>query len=83
LSLARRYPELRTPRRLPFRLRSLDTITVPHPTQRPAQSQQGLRAAFAKHIAEFGDDDDMVVLVQGADRAKMELALEHLAARSL
>ena len=34
-----------------------------------------------KHIAEFGDDDDMVVLVQGADRAKMELALEHLAAQ--
>jgi hopanoid biosynthesis associated RND transporter like protein HpnN len=33
-----------------------------------------------KHIAEFGDDDDMVVLVQGADRPKMEQALEHLAA---
>jgi hopanoid biosynthesis associated RND transporter like protein HpnN len=34
-----------------------------------------------KHVAEFGDDDDMVVLVQGADRAKMEQALEHLAAQ--
>jgi hopanoid biosynthesis associated RND transporter like protein HpnN len=34
-----------------------------------------------KHIAEFGDDEDMVVLVQGADRAKMEQALEHLAAQ--
>jgi hopanoid biosynthesis associated RND transporter like protein HpnN len=32
-----------------------------------------------KHMAEFGDDDDMVVVVQGADRGQMQLALEKIA----
>ena len=33
------------------------------------------------YVAEFGDDDDMVVVVQGRDRGKMERALEAVAAR--
>ena len=31
------------------------------------------------YLQEFGDDDDMVVVVQGRDRALMEKGLEHLA----
>jgi len=33
------------------------------------------------YLAEFGDDDDMVVVVQGTDRAAMRAALEKVAAR--
>jgi hopanoid biosynthesis associated RND transporter like protein HpnN len=33
------------------------------------------------YLAEFGDDDDIVVVVKGRDRASMEKALEALAAR--
>jgi hopanoid biosynthesis associated RND transporter like protein HpnN len=33
------------------------------------------------YLAEFGDDDDIVVVVKGADRPRMEKALEALAAR--
>src|SRR5262245_8593274 len=35
---------------------------------------------WQQYVDEFGDDDDMVVVVQGANRARMEEALEHLAA---
>jgi hopanoid biosynthesis associated RND transporter like protein HpnN len=41
------------------------------------QSQQRWR----QYLAEFGDDDDMVVVVQGAQRPRMEAALESLADR--
>ncbi|MBY0526187.1 MAG: MMPL family transporter [Gemmataceae bacterium] len=34
-----------------------------------------------QYLAEFGDDDDMVVCVQGGDRKRMELALDSVAAR--
>jgi hypothetical protein len=34
---------------------------------------------WQQYVAEFGDDDDMVVVVEGADRARMILALEDLA----
>src|SRR3954447_7370888 len=34
---------------------------------------------WRQYLAEFGDDDDMVVVVEGADRARMESALESLA----
>src|SRR5436305_3865280 len=32
------------------------------------------------YLQEFGDDDDMVVVVEGADRGRMTAALEHVAA---
>jgi hopanoid biosynthesis associated RND transporter like protein HpnN len=35
---------------------------------------------WRQYLAEFGDDDDMVVLVKGGDRAQMTAALEYLAA---
>ncbi|HYT90539.1 MAG TPA: MMPL family transporter, partial [Gemmataceae bacterium] len=34
---------------------------------------------WQQYLDEFGDDDDMVVVVQGKERARMELALETLA----
>src|SRR5262245_50699571 len=34
---------------------------------------------WKKYVAEFGDEDDMVVVVQGADSARMEAALEQTA----
>ena len=34
-----------------------------------------------QYVAEFGDDDDMVVVVQGDERETMEQALDELAAR--
>jgi hopanoid biosynthesis associated RND transporter like protein HpnN len=36
---------------------------------------------WREYLAEFGDDDDMVVVVEGKDRAAMKQALEALAAR--
>jgi hopanoid biosynthesis associated RND transporter like protein HpnN len=36
---------------------------------------------WRKYIEEFGDDDDIVVVVKGADRAAMERALDDMAAR--
>jgi hopanoid biosynthesis associated RND transporter like protein HpnN len=36
---------------------------------------------WQQYLAEFGDDDDMVVVVQGEDRARMRLALDELAAQ--
>jgi hopanoid biosynthesis associated RND transporter like protein HpnN len=36
---------------------------------------------WREYLAEFGDDDDIVVVVKGADRPKMEKALEALAAK--
>jgi hopanoid biosynthesis associated RND transporter like protein HpnN len=36
---------------------------------------------WRQYLAEFGDDDDIVVVVQGSDRPRMQAALEHLAAR--
>src|SRR6186997_1283519 len=33
-----------------------------------------------QYVDEFGDDDDMIVVVEGADRAKMEKVLDELAA---
>ncbi|HLJ94988.1 MAG TPA: MMPL family transporter, partial [Gemmataceae bacterium] len=35
---------------------------------------------WQRYLAEFGDDDDIVVVVQGADRQRMQHALESLAA---
>src|SRR4051794_20078090 len=34
---------------------------------------------WQKYLAEFGDDDDIVVVVQGADPSKMKQALEQIA----
>src|SRR5580692_4996892 len=34
---------------------------------------------WQQYTAEFGDDDDMVVVIKGNDRPQMELALEDLA----
>lgn len=34
---------------------------------------------WQQYVAEFGDDDDMVVVVEGKDRKQIELALEDLA----
>jgi uncharacterized protein len=34
---------------------------------------------WQKYLAEFGDDDDMVLVVQGTDRREMQLALESVA----
>src|SRR5206468_12898092 len=34
---------------------------------------------WLQYLQEFGDDDDIVVVVQGSDRPRMELALEALA----
>ena len=36
---------------------------------------------WREYLAEFGDDDDIVVVVKGTDRPRMEKALEALAAR--
>jgi hopanoid biosynthesis associated RND transporter like protein HpnN len=36
---------------------------------------------WRQYLAEFGDDDDIVVVVQGGDRQRMEQALEALAAQ--
>jgi hopanoid biosynthesis associated RND transporter like protein HpnN len=36
---------------------------------------------WQKYLAEFGDDDDIVVVVQGADKERMQAALEAVAAR--
>src|SRR5438132_7677819 len=36
---------------------------------------------WKRYLAEFGDDDDMVVVVRGADRARMKESLEALACR--
>jgi hopanoid biosynthesis associated RND transporter like protein HpnN len=35
---------------------------------------------WQKYLAEFGDDDDIVFVVQGGDRARMKQALDHVAA---
>ena len=34
---------------------------------------------WQQHVAEFGDDDDMVVVLQGSDKEQMKSALEELA----
>src|SRR5262245_21611284 len=36
---------------------------------------------WQKYLAEFGEDDDIVVVVQGGDRERMKAALEAVAAR--
>src|SRR5262245_62807036 len=36
---------------------------------------------WRQYLAEFGDDDDIVVVVKGADRGEMRRALDALAAR--
>lgn len=36
---------------------------------------------WQQYLAEFGDDDDMVVIVQGDDRVRMRLAIDELAER--
>jgi hypothetical protein len=36
---------------------------------------------WQKYLAEFGDDDDIVVVVQGGDRSRMRAALDAVAAR--
>src|SRR5436190_1667642 len=35
---------------------------------------------WKQYLAEFGDDDDMVVVVEGADRARIRSAIDALAA---
>src|ERR1700704_3745525 len=35
---------------------------------------------WRQYVAEFGDDDDMIVVVRGDDRARMEKVLDELAA---
>lgn len=39
------------------------------------------QARWRQYVAEFGDDDDMVVVVKGAEKAAMQTALEDLAQR--
>src|SRR5262245_37708636 len=41
--------------------------------------QKDYQQRWRQYLAEFGDDDDMVVVVAGADRARMVAAIEHLA----
>ena len=36
---------------------------------------------WQRYIGEFGDDDDIVVVVKGADRPRMQAALDRMAAR--
>ena len=36
---------------------------------------------WQKYLAEFGDDDDMVVVVEGRDKAQMKAALDDAAQR--
>src|SRR5262245_40484571 len=36
---------------------------------------------WRRYLDEFGDDDDIVVVVRGSDRARMNAALEQMAAR--
>jgi hopanoid biosynthesis associated RND transporter like protein HpnN len=42
--------------------------------------QKDYQQRWRSYLAEFGDDDDMVVVVEGKDKARMEAALESLAA---
>ncbi len=57
--------------RLEFRTQRSDLIS-PH---------KDFQKRWLAYLKEFGDDDDMVVVVQGQDRALMEKALETLAER--
>src|SRR5262249_60016273 len=41
--------------------------------------QKDYQQRWRQYLAEFGDDDDMVVVVEGADRAPMVAAIERLA----
>jgi hopanoid biosynthesis associated RND transporter like protein HpnN len=43
--------------------------------------QKDYQQRWKKYLAEFGDDDDIVVVVQGEDRARMQQALDALAGR--
>jgi len=54
--------------RLQFQTQRNDLVS---PTKDYAQRWQ-------KYLAEFGDDDDMVLVVQGNDREQMQLALEKI-----
>ena len=56
--------------RLEYRTQRSDLIS-PH---------KDYQQRWRKYLAEFGDDDDIVVVVQGADRPRMEQALDTLAA---
>lgn len=46
-----------------------------------ASPHKDYQQRWRQYVAEFGDDDDMVVVVQGRDRARMQTALEELAQR--
>jgi hopanoid biosynthesis associated RND transporter like protein HpnN len=56
--------------RLEFRTQRSDLISP----------NKDFQKRWLAYVKEFGDDDDMVVVVQGGDRARMEQALEALAA---
>ncbi len=43
--------------------------------------QKDFYQRWQQYLAEFGDDDDMVVVVQGQDRARMRQALDEIAAQ--
>src|SRR5207302_539339 len=58
--------------RLEFRTQRSDLIS-PH---------KDFQKRWLAYLKEFGDDNDMVVVVQGRDRARMEEALESLAAET-
>ncbi|MCS6851152.1 MAG: MMPL family transporter [Gemmataceae bacterium] len=45
-----------------------------------AGAHKDYQQRWQKYLAEFGDDDDIVAVVQGNDRARMEEALEAIAA---
>jgi hopanoid biosynthesis associated RND transporter like protein HpnN len=58
-------------RRLEYRTQRSDLIN-PH---------KDYQQRWRKYLAEFGDDDDIVVVVKGSDRQRMQQALDALAAR--
>ena len=57
--------------RLEYRTRRTDLVNPDKDYQRRWQ----------QYLAEFGNDDDMVVVVQGSDRGRMKAALDDLGAR--
>jgi hopanoid biosynthesis associated RND transporter like protein HpnN len=57
--------------------------TLQYHTQRNdlLSAHKDYQKRWQRYLDEFGDDDDMVVVVRGTDRTKMEQALEAVAAR--
>jgi hopanoid biosynthesis associated RND transporter like protein HpnN len=46
-----------------------------------ASPRKDYQERWQRYVAEFGDDDDIVVVVQGGDRPRMRQALDHIAAQ--